>query len=67
MQIETAEKQMRAALEKLDKANRKDANDDQEAAIAALEKAKAELERILRQLREEEIERLCWPCSKDDF
>ncbi len=49
---------MRAAESNLEKAKRRDAIDDQEAAIAALEKAKAELERILRQLREEEVERM---------
>ena len=56
--VEQARKQMRAAIEDLKQAKKEKAKDKQFAAIAALEKAKAELEKILRQLREEEIERV---------
>ena len=49
---------MRAAIENLKQAEKERAQEKQYAAIAALEKAKAELARILRQLREEEIERV---------
>ena len=56
--IERARKQMRAAIENLKQAEKERAQEKQYAAIAALEKAKAELARILRQLREEEIERV---------
>jgi hypothetical protein len=45
------------ALKKLAESERKGAADDQIEAIKDLERAKAELERILRQLREEEMER----------
>ena len=56
--IEQARKQMRAAIEDLQQAQKENAKEKQYAAIAALEKAKAELAKILRQLREEEIERV---------
>ena len=56
--VEQARKQMRSAIEDLKQAKKEKAKDKQFAAIAALEKAKAELEKILRQLREEEIERV---------
>ena len=56
--IEQARKQMRSAIENLKQAKKDNALKKQFAAIAALEKAKAELARILRQLREEEIERV---------
>jgi len=49
---------MRDAQQKLEKAKRADAVKDQEEAKRLLEQAKAELEEILRQLREEEIERM---------
>jgi hypothetical protein len=48
---------MREAQQKLEKAQREGAIQDQEEAIRELEQAKAELERILRQLREEQIAR----------
>ncbi len=48
---------MRQAQEQLEKAERENAVKDQEDARRLLEQAKAELEEILRQLREEEIER----------
>jgi hypothetical protein len=57
-QIEAAEARMREAQEKLEEAQREGAAEKQEEAIRALEQAKADLERILRQLREEEIERM---------
>ena len=56
--IEQARKQMRSAIKNLKQAKKDNALEKQFAAIAALEKAKAELARILRQLREEEIERV---------
>ena len=49
---------MQAARQKLEKAQREGAVEDEEAAIRELEQAKAELEEILRQLREEELERM---------
>jgi hypothetical protein len=49
---------MRAARERLDEAKRVEAVAEQEQAQRLLEQAKAELEEILRQLREEEIERV---------
>ena len=49
---------MQRALEELEKANRNNAVKRQEEALRELEQAKAELERILRQLREEERERM---------
>jgi hypothetical protein len=48
---------MRQAQQKLEKAQREDAVEDQEEALRELEQAKAELEAILRQLREEQIAR----------
>ena len=42
----------------LEEAKRKDAAEEQQEAIRELEQAKAELEKILRQLREEELERM---------
>ena len=56
--VEQAQKKMQAATEKLQQAQKEEAVKKQEEAIAALEKAKAELARVLRQLREEEIERV---------
>jgi hypothetical protein len=49
---------MQQAQEKLEKAEREGAGQEQEEAIRQLQQAKAELERILRQLREEEIEQV---------
>ncbi len=48
---------MEEAIKKLQEAERKGASNSQEQALKQLEQAKAELERILRQLREEEVER----------
>jgi len=55
--IEAAEQHMREAQKRLDKAKREEAIAEQEQALRELEKAKAALEEILRQLREEELER----------
>jgi hypothetical protein len=52
-----AQKQMEQARRDLDEAEREGATERQREALRALELAKAELERILRQLREEEMER----------
>lgn len=48
---------MRAAQKHLEEANRKGAAKEQETALEELKKAKLELEKILRQMREEEVER----------
>jgi hypothetical protein len=48
---------MEQARKELDEAERKGAVERQREALRALEQAKAELERILRQIREEELER----------
>jgi hypothetical protein len=56
--LKAAEERMRQAKIKLERANRKGATEDQKKAIEELELAKKELEEILRQLREEEIERM---------
>jgi hypothetical protein len=55
--IAAAEEKMQDAAKKLKEAEREGAIEDQEDARRLLEQAKAELEEILRQLREEEIER----------
>lgn len=55
--IAAAEDKMQEAAKKLDEAQRDGAIEDQEEARRLLEQAKAELEEILRQLREEEVER----------
>ncbi len=55
--LEAAEQRMREARQKLEEAQRKGALDKQEEAIRELEQAKSHLEEILRQLREEEMER----------
>lgn len=55
--LDAAEQRMREAQKKLEEAQRKGALDKQEEAIRELEQAKAHLEEILRQLREEEMER----------
>jgi hypothetical protein len=49
---------MQQAQQKLEEAEREGAIEEQQQALDALEQAKAELEKILRQLREEEIERM---------
>jgi hypothetical protein len=49
---------MQKAKEQLDEARRRDARGEQEKAVEELETARAELEEILRQLREEEVEKL---------
>lgn len=56
--LEAAERRMRQAREQLDKARRGDARREQEKALEELETARAELEEILRQLREEEVGQL---------
>lgn len=56
--LEAAQQRMRNAEEKLRKAQREGAQQDQQQALEELKQAKANLERILRQLREEEIERV---------
>ncbi len=56
--LKAAEERMREAKIKLERANRKGASEDQKKAIEELVQAKKELEEILRQLREEEIERM---------
>jgi hypothetical protein len=48
---------MEAAKQKLEQAEKKQALDEQSAAIRELQAAKAELEKILQQLREEEMQR----------
>jgi tetratricopeptide (TPR) repeat protein len=48
---------MQEARQKLEEAERQGAAEKQEQALRELEEAKADLERILRQLREEEMER----------
>ncbi len=54
--LEAARQRMREAEDKLRKAQREGAKDAQEKALDELKQAKADLEKILRQLREEEIE-----------
>jgi hypothetical protein len=55
--LRDAQKKMEDAREKLKDAKRKGAADQQREALKDLEQAKAALERVLRQLREEELER----------
>jgi len=57
-ELEEARQQMQRALEELDKLNREGSTEAQKDALAQLEKVKARLEAILRQLREEENELL---------
>jgi hypothetical protein len=57
-QVQDAEKYQDRAEDNLRKDNRKDAPEDEEAALKKLNEAKKQLEDLLRQLREEEIERL---------
>lgn len=56
--LEAAEQRMRQAEQKLRQAQREGAQQDQQQALEELKQARANLERILRQLREEEIERV---------
>jgi hypothetical protein len=55
--LQEAQQRMEEAIKKIEESARKGATDEQLKAIKELEQAKAELERILRQLREEELER----------
>ena len=55
--VREAQEAMEQARQKLEKAEREGAVDDQDEARRKLEEAKAKLEEILRQLREEEVER----------
>jgi hypothetical protein len=55
--LRAAQQKMEDARKKLDEAERKGAAEQQREALKDLELAKAELERVLRQLREEEMER----------
>jgi len=56
-QLKSAQQNMQEAQQQLDQAERDGAAQAQREAIKKLEQAKAELERVLRQLREEEMER----------
>ncbi len=56
--LRAAQQQMEEARKKLDEAQREGAADRQREALKKLEEAKAELERVLRQLREEELDRM---------
>lgn len=55
--VEAARERMEAARKKLEQAQREGALPEQEQAVRELELAKAKLEDILRQLREEELQR----------
>src|SRR5487761_1198680 len=55
--VREAQKAMDDARQKLEEAKREGAAEDQDEARRKLEEAKAKLEEILRQLREEEVER----------
>lgn len=55
--LREAQQRMEEALKKIEESARKGATEQQLQAIKELQQAKAELERILRQLREEELER----------
>jgi hypothetical protein len=56
--LQAAQDRMQQAEEKLKQAQREGAVDKQEEALRELEQAKAALEEILRQLRQEEIQRM---------
>jgi hypothetical protein len=56
--LRQAQQRMDEAQKKLEEAQREGAVADQSKAVEELEQAKAEFERILRQLREEELERM---------
>src|SRR6185369_7818159 len=55
--LREAQQRMEEATKKIEEAIRKGAMEQQIQAVKDLELAKAELERVLRQLREEEVER----------
>lgn len=57
-ELENARKAMRAAIEKLKQGKGRDASEQQDQALLELEKAKKKLEEILRQMREEERDRM---------
>ncbi len=57
-QIQDAEQHQKKAEEKIARDDKKKAGDSQDKAIDELEKAKKKLEELLRQTREEELERL---------
>ncbi len=57
-QVEDAEYKMKQAEAKITDKKNKDASEEQGKAIQDLEKAKKKLEDLLRQIREEELERL---------
>ena len=57
-QIQEGQQKQQEAEDKIEQGKNDQASDDQNAAIKKLEDAKKELERLLRQLREEEIERV---------
>jgi hypothetical protein len=56
--LQAAQEHMEAAKKNLEKAKKDGATDEQTKALRELDTAKAELEEILRQLREEEMKRL---------
>ena len=56
--LEAAQQRMREAENKLKEAQRRGAADKEEEALRELQQAKADLEEILRQLREEQIARM---------
>jgi hypothetical protein len=55
--VREAQERMQEAKRRLEQAKRRGASEEQQKAIEELQQAKADLEAILRQLREEEIER----------
>ncbi len=57
-QVEDAEKAMQQATDEIQKAKNDDAVAKQEDALKKLEEARKKLEQLLRQIREEELERL---------
>lgn len=56
--LRQAQQRMQEAQRQLEQAQREGAAEEQQRAVEELEQAKAEFERILRQLREEEMERM---------
>lgn len=55
--LKNARQAMREAQKKLDEAKRKDAAAEQQKALDELKAAQAEIEKILRQMREEQVQR----------
>lgn len=55
--LKQARDAMREAQKKLDEANREGARDQQQKALDELKAAQAEIEKILRQMREEQVQR----------